>query len=89
MFFLPVTYYFGLLQAGCSPIFGLFCAIVPNVTYALLGTSHESAVGAMALVSDPHTTTIILFLSPFSHSACDLVTGGHDGRKCSGITQFT
>lgn len=38
------------LLANLSPIHGLYCAIIPNLVYACLGTSRESAVGAMALV---------------------------------------
>ena len=37
--------------ANLSPIFGLYCAIVPAFTYAAFGPSRESAIGAMALVS--------------------------------------
>jgi SulP family sulfate permease len=39
------------LLAAQSPIQGLYCAILPNIVYAILGTSKESAVGAMALAS--------------------------------------
>jgi SulP family sulfate permease len=37
--------------AGLSPIFGLYCAIVPAFVYVAFGPSRESAIGAMALVS--------------------------------------
>ncbi len=37
--------------ANLSPIYGLYCALFPNVVYAIFGPSRESAVGAMALLS--------------------------------------
>ena len=37
--------------ANLTPIYGLYCAIVPNLVYSFFGPSRESAVGAMALVS--------------------------------------
>jgi MFS superfamily sulfate permease-like transporter len=46
------------LLANQSPIHGLYCAIIPNIVYAMLGTSRESAVGAMALVSR-HTGQLV------------------------------
>lgn len=37
--------------ANLTPIYGLYCAIAPNLIYSFFGPSRESAVGAMALVS--------------------------------------
>jgi len=37
--------------ANLTPIYGLYCAITPNLIYSFFGPSRESAVGAMALVS--------------------------------------
>lgn len=37
--------------ANLTPIYGLYCAIMPNLVYCFFGPSRESAVGAMALVS--------------------------------------
>ena len=31
--------------ANLTPIFGLYCATIPNITYAFFGPSRESAVG--------------------------------------------
>jgi hypothetical protein len=52
---------YGVL-AGLPPIYGLYCAIVPNIVYAIFGTSRESAVAAMALVSlmVGHTITEVI-----------------------------
>ena len=37
--------------AGLPPIFGLYCALIPPIIYALLGTSRRMSIGAAAMDS--------------------------------------
>jgi hypothetical protein len=38
-------------SSGLPPAHGLYCGVIGNLVYALLGTSRESSPAAMALVS--------------------------------------
>ncbi len=42
------------LIAGLPPIYGLYCALVPQLVYAVFGSSRQVAIGPVAMDSSVH-----------------------------------
>eukprot|EP00808_Paulinella_micropora_P006868 g61426.t1 len=61
--------------AGLPPVFGLYCAMLPGVLYAIFGTSKELAVGPTALVSTLTGNVLYETLTPAEMKDPSIVVG--------------